>query len=431
MHHGSHGGMRRILIAGASLAGVSAAQALREAGFPGTITLLGAEPHPPYDRPPLSKEALSKEALSTEALSTEAQSTEAQSQGALAPEPAPRWLRPDAWYAEHGIDLRLSVTAAALDTGGHRVILADGTQIGYDGLVLATGARPAPLPAALAAPGVLTLRTVEDAAALRPALAAARRVLVIGAGFIGLEVAAAAQSAGAQVTLVEVAMAPLARALGDQVGEWMARRHRAAGADVRCGQPVQRILAGADGYQAVLGDGTILSADVVVAAMGVLPAVGWLRGSGLRVGDGVVCDEYCRTSVPGVVAAGDLARWYNPLFDEDMRIEHWTNAVEQGRAAALTLLGDPAVYAPVPYFWSDQYGMRIRFAGRAYAAAEVRIEDRGDGSMVALFQRDGLIRGVLCVDTLRELPVRRQQILNRQRWEEVVPADPVNSGGRS
>jgi NADPH-dependent 2,4-dienoyl-CoA reductase/sulfur reductase-like enzyme len=411
MLHGVDRGMRRVVIAGASLAGVSAAQALREADFTGEIVLLGDEPHRPYDRPPLSKEALSNEALSNEGPSKQA----------LPEGPVPRWLRPDGWYREHGIDLRLGVTAAALDPSGRRVILADGAEIDYDGLVLATGARPAPLPAALAAPGVLTLRTVEDSAALRPALGAGQRVLVIGAGFIGLEVAATAQSVGAQATLVEVAMAPLARALGDQVGEWIAGRHRAAGADVRCGPPVQRISAGPDGYQAVLGDGTVLSADVIVAAMGVQPAVDWLRGSGLRIGDGVLCDECCRTSVPGVVAAGDLARWYNPLFDEDMRIEHWTNAVEQGRAAALTLLGHPAAYAPVPYFWSDQNGMRIRFAGRAYAAAEVRIEDRGDGSMVALFQRDGLIRGVLCVDTLRELPVRRLQILNRQRWEEVVP----------
>jgi len=418
-------GLRRIVIVGASLAGVSAAQALREAEFPGEIVLLGDEPHPPYDRPPLSKEAVSKEAPSKDAPSGQA----------LPADPAPRWLRPDGWYGEHGIDLRLGVRAAALDTGRKRVILADGAELDYDGLVLATGARPAPLPGALAAPGVLTLRTIEDAAALRPALTAGRRVLVIGAGFIGLEVAAAAQSAGAHVMLVEVAMAPLARALGDQVGEWMARRHRAAGADVRCGQPVRRISARPDGYQAVLGDGTTLSADVVVAAMGVLPAVDWLRGSGLRIGDGVLCDECCRTSVPGVVAAGDLARWYNPLFDEDMRIEHWTNAAEQGRAAARTLLGHAAAYAPVPYFWSDQYGMRIRFAGRAYAAAEVRIEDRGNGSMVALFQRDGLIRGVLCVDALRELPVRRLQILNRQRWEEVVPepspGDPVSGGRQS
>lgn len=392
--------MRRIVIVGASLAGVSAAQSLREAGFSGSVILLGDEPHPPYDRPPLSKEAL------------------------LPAGAAPRtahWLRPEGWYAERGIELRLGVTAAALAPRDRQLVLADGTGLDYDGLILATGARPAPLPTALGAPGVLTLRTIEDAAALRPSLAAGARVLVIGAGFIGLEVAAAAQSAGARVTLVEVAMAPLARALGDQVGDWMARRHRAAGADVRCGQPVRRVSGGPGGYRAVLGDGTVLHSDVVIAATGVLPAVGWLRGSGLRIGDGVVCDEYCRTSAPAVVAAGDVARWYNPLFDEDMRIEHWTNAVEQGRAAARTLLGHLAPYAPVPYFWSDQYGMRIRFAGRAYAAAEVRIEERCDGSMVTLFQRDGLIRGVLCVDTLRELPARRQQILERRRWEDVVP----------
>jgi NADPH-dependent 2,4-dienoyl-CoA reductase/sulfur reductase-like enzyme len=394
--------LRRIVIAGASLAGVNAAHALREAGFAGDVVLFGDETRPPYDRPPLSKQALSKQALPP---------------GSAGPEE----LRAAGWYADNGIKLRLGVSAMALDPGGRRVLLADGAEIGYDGLIVATGAMSAPLPAASAAPGVITLRRAEDAAALRSALGPGVRVLIIGAGFIGLEVAAAAQSAGASVIIVEVTLAPLARALGDGVGEWLARRLRAAGADVRCGQQVRRVSAHRDGYLVALGDGTALRADVVVAATGVLPAVGWLRGSGLLLGDGVLCDTYCRTSAPDVVAAGDVARWYNPLFDEDMRIEHWTNAVEQGRAAALTLLGHGSSYAPVPYFWSDQHGMRIRFAGRAFAAAEVRIEERDNGSMVALYKRDGLIRGVLCVDAMRDLAVRRRQILDQQRWEDVVP----------
>lgn len=395
--------MRRVVIAGASLAGVSAAAALREAGFDGQITLFGEEPHPPYERPPLSKEALSRDTLSGQ-------------------KPDPRPLRPDGWYADNGIELRLGVAATALDTVNRRVLLADGGEAGYDGLILATGAWPAPLPEALAAPGVRTLRTIEDAIALRSVLGASADVVIVGAGFIGLEVAAAARDAGARVTVIEVALSPLARALGDQVGEWLAARHRDGGMDIRCGQPVRWIAAAGKGagYRVTLDDQTTIRADVVVAATGVVPATGWLRGSGVATGDGVLCDSACRTSVPGIVAAGDLARWYNPLFDEDMRIEHWTNAVEQARAAARTLLGEPAVYAPVPYFWSDTRGMRIRFAGRANAAAEVRMEDRGDGSMVALFKRDGLIRGVLTVNAMRDLPLRRQQILDARRWEDVV-----------
>lgn len=391
--------MRRVVIAGASLAGVSAAEALREAGFGGQITLLGDEPHPPYERPPLSKEALSGD------------------------KPDPRPLRPDGWYSGNGIELRLDVAATALDTVNRRVLLADGGEVCYDGLILATGTRPAPLPETLAAPGVRTLRTIEDATALRSALTEMTNadVLVVGAGFIGLEVAAAARGAGARVTIVEVAPSPLARALGDQVGEWLAAWHRDGGMDVRCGQSVRQIAVGkGGGYQITLRDQTTIRADVVVAAIGVVPAIGWLRGSGVATGDGVLCDSACRTSVPGIVAAGDLARWYNPLFDEDMRIEHWTNAIEQGRAAAHTLLRQPAVYAPVPYFWSDTSGMRIRFAGRANAAAEVRVEDRGGRSMVALFKRDGLIRGVLTVNAVRDLPLRRQQILDACRWEDVV-----------
>jgi NADPH-dependent 2,4-dienoyl-CoA reductase/sulfur reductase-like enzyme len=393
--------LRRILIIGASLAGVNAAQALREAGFAGEVILLGDEGCLPYDRPPLSKEALASGDV------------------------PPAELRPAAWYADNGIELRLGARALALDAWRRRVTLADGAEAGYDGLIIATGAEPRPLPAPLRAAGVITLRRPEDAAALRSLLAPGVRVVVIGAGFIGLEVAATARSAGARVTVAEVATAPLARAFGEQVGDWLARRHRDAGADVRCGQPVRAVIASGLGYRVVLGDGAVLHADVVVAAAGVSPGVDWLRGSGLRLGDGVLCDAYCRTSAPGVVAAGDVARWYNPLFDEDMRVEHWTNAVEQGRAAALTLLGEGAPYAPVPYFWSDQHGMRIRFAGRAYAASEVWIEDRGNGSMVALYERDGLIRGALCVDALRDLAIRRRQILDRERWADVVPARPA------
>jgi NADPH-dependent 2,4-dienoyl-CoA reductase/sulfur reductase-like enzyme len=405
--------MRRIVVAGASLAGVNAAQALREAGFDGEIVLVGQELHLPYDRPPLSKEALSRDAL----------------WAAAEPDggPAPRAeadslaLRPAGWYAEQGIELRVSCRVVGLDPAGRTVTFGDGGQLGYDGLVIATGARPRPLPAALDAQGVLSLRRLEDADALGRALIPGVRVLVIGAGFIGLEVAATARTMGATVTVVEVAPVPLARALGEQVGEWLTTLHRANGVDLRCGQTVQNLHGGPGCYQARLGDGSSINCDVVVAAIGVLPDTDWLRGTGLQLRDGVCCDAYCRTSAPDIVAAGDVARWYNPLFDEEMRVEHWTNAVEQGRAAALSLLDLAApAYAPVPYFWSDQFGVRIRFVGTAFAAAGTHIEQRPDGSLMALYQRDGLIRGALCIDAMRELPLRRRQILNQERWEDAL-----------
>jgi NADPH-dependent 2,4-dienoyl-CoA reductase/sulfur reductase-like enzyme len=398
--------VRRVVVVGASVAGVNAAQALREAGFQGEVVLVGEEPHQPYDRPPLSKEALHGEL----------------DLGRLG-------LRGPDWYDQHGVELRLGAAAAGLDVGGRRVLLADGADLPYDGLVLATGAAPRRLPGTGAVPGVHVLRRVEDCLALRRAMLSGRRIVVVGAGFIGLEVAATAVELGLDVTVVEVAPVPLARALGDEVGAWFARLHRDHGVHLRVGVDVRGVdgVDGADGragrYRVRLGDGGALAADVVVAGIGVVPAVGWLRGSGVDVGDGVLCDAYCRTSAPGVVAAGDVARWYNALFDEQMRVEHWTNAVEQGRAAALALLGQAdSAYAPVPYFWSDQYDARVRFVGRSFAAQAVHVEEPAPGSLVALYGRDGLVRGALCVNAPRAAATYRRHILDQVPWQEAVPS---------
>lgn len=389
--------MRRVVVAGASLAAVHAIETLRGQGYAGDLVLIGAEPHLPYDRPPLSKEALQH-----------------------GPDLDRVLLREPEWYTEHGVELRLGTPARALDPDARLVELAGGDAVEYDGLVIATGSAPR----SLGPPGevgpVHVLRTVDDAVTLREQLIPGRHVVVVGAGFIGLEVAATAREMGVDVSVVEVAPVPLTRVLGDEVGSWFRRYQEAHGVQLYCGTVLDGIEPGPAGSKVRLRDGTVLSADVVVAGVGVTPATGWLEGSGLRLADGVVCDKSLRASAPGIVAAGDVARWYNPLFDEEMRIEQWTNAVEQGRRAALTLLGADEAHAPVPYFWSDQFEAKMRFVGRANAADRVHVETMGDTSMVALFGRDGVLRGALCVNAARRLALYGKAISDQVRWEDVV-----------
>lgn len=387
--------MRRVVVVGASLAGVNAAEGLREAGFDGAVTLVDGQPGLPYDRPPLSKAALR-----------------------LGPEPGANLLRPAAWYEDNGVGLRLGQNAIGIDPAARSVLLSDGDRLGYDGLVLATGSTARTLPPVPGSLKVHVLRTVEDCARLHAQLQDAERLVVIGAGFIGLEVAATAREMGLKVSVVEVAPAPLARVLGDEVGRWFLAYHAARGVDIHCGTRVEAIEPSG---KVRLHDGTTLAADVVVAGVGATPAVGWLRGSGLRLSDGVACDEFLRASLPDVVAAGDIARWYHPLFDQDLRIEQWTNAVEQGRYAALSLLGAvDAAYASVPYFWSDQFTAKIRFVGTANAAHQIHVEQTDDRTLVALFGRDHLIRGVLCVNAPRSLVIYQKAIVDRVPWREIV-----------
>src|SRR5205085_752050 len=241
----------------------------------------------------------------------------------------------------------------------HRAVrLNDGEALSFDGLVIATGASARRLPHPPSLAGLHVLRTLEDCLTLRSALAAGSRVAVVGAGFIGAEVAATCRKRGLEVDLVEALPAPLANSLGTQAGNWCSQLHLDHGVRLHSGVTV----TGFEGYERVealrLSDGQVLPADVVLMGVGVVPQTGWLEGSGIELDNGVVCDEYCRTSAPAVVAAGDVARWYNPLFEESMRVEHWTNAVEQGEAAARSLVLGPddlTPYAPAPYFWSDQY----------------------------------------------------------------------------
>jgi 3-phenylpropionate/trans-cinnamate dioxygenase ferredoxin reductase subunit len=386
--------LRRIAIVGASLAGLRAAEGLRRRGYDGALALVGAEARLPYDRPPLSKEIL---------------------QGTWGPERT-ALCKPAAWEAL-ALELHLGRRATALDPAAREVALDSGERIAFDGLVIATGAAPRALRGAAPRSGVHLLRTLDDALAIRDALAKGPRVAVVGAGFIGAEVAASCRARGLEVAVIEALPVPLARGLGTRMGEVCAALHRDHGVDLRCGVGVA-VLEGAERVERVrLSDGSAIAADLVVVGIGVAPETEWLSGSGLAIDDGVVCDATC-TAAPGIVAAGDVARWWNPLFEESMRVEHWTNAVEQGDAAAATLLAAPGsapAFAPVPYFWSDQYDVKIQFAGRAQAEDDVHVvhgslEER---RFVALYARDGRVTGALAFSRPRLLVAYRRLLLER------------------
>lgn len=384
---------QRVVVVGASAAGLATVEALRAAGHTGQITLVGEEAHTPYDRPPLSKHLLSGDW-----------------------EPDRLALRPDDALNALDLDLRLATTAVAADITAHTVTLSDGAVLDYDALVIATGVRPRPLP------GVdgHVIRTLDDALQLRSRLRPGTRVAVVGAGFLGAETAAVARSLGCRVTLVEPAPAPLSQALGDAVGNLVADLHRAHGVDLRTGVGV---VSTSDGSLA-LSDGSSVGADLVVVAIGSLPNTEWLTGSGLTLADGVVCDHFCQAA-PGVWAAGDVARWHNPLFDTTMRIEHRTNAAEQGTHVARNLLARPEDrrrFAPVPYFWSDQYGIRLQAYGylRDHDEAVLLDADADIRRLLMGYRRGERLVGVLGVGLPpRQLRGWRAAIAGAMDWAEI------------
>ncbi len=394
--------LRTVVVVGASLAGLRACEALRTDGYAGRITLIGAERHLPYDRPPLSKKVLAGEW-----------------------EPDRITLRPAGELEALGVDARFGVTAASLDLDDRAVTLADGTVVPFDGLVIATGSATRRLPGQDAVPIVHELRTLDDSLALRARLAEGTRVVVIGAGFIGLEVAATAHGRGCAVTVLEGAPAPLIRGLGAEMGEAATAVHAEQGIDIRCDVTVAGLLA--DGVR--LGDGSTVPADVIVVGIGVAPVTGWLEGSGLTLRDGVVCDETLAAGPPGVYAAGDVARWPNALFGEEMRVEHWTNAAEQGAAAARNLLataaGGPATaYAPVPFFWSDQARHRIQFLGRSATddgdVVEVLVGTTAEHRFLALYGRRGRLWGALGVNVPRLVMPYSKLLESRVSWDDAL-----------
>jgi NADPH-dependent 2,4-dienoyl-CoA reductase/sulfur reductase-like enzyme len=395
----------RVVVVGASLAGWRAVETLRSEGFEGALTLIGAEERLPYDRPPLSKKVLSGEW-----------------------EPDRVALRKDAEFAKIAVDLHLGVRATRLDAKTQRVHLSDGSSVPYDGLVIATGASVRRLPGQPDLPGIFTLRTLDDCLALRAALTAGSpRVVVIGAGFIGSEVAATARGLGCEVAIVELLPVPLARALGPAMGMACAELHRDHDVALRLGVGVESFEGRERVERIRLTDGSALEAGVVVVGVGVAPATEWLTDSGLELRDGVVCDATLAAGPPAVYAAGDLARWPNALFDEEMRVEHWTNAAEQGALAARNLLARaagevPAPYAPVPFFWSDQYGTRIQFLGRASEDDEVRVVSGSiaERAFVALYGRAGRLRGVLGLARPKLVMGYQRLLAARATWEDAL-----------
>lgn len=390
--------MKHVVIVGASLAGVSAVDGLREHGYSGSITLLDAEEALPYDKPPLSKHALA---------------------GDLGFDELP--LRPATWYAERDVSLRLGTRARGLDPAARMVRLESGETLAYDGLVLATGSTARDVPVSCPVPeSIHRLRTLEDSRRLQAELGPGRHLVVIGAGFIGLEVASTARKLGLEVTVVETAATPLGRVFGPRVGGWFRELHERHGVTLRCAEQVEEITHGPHGYTLYFARGRALGADVVLAGVGARPQVGWLAGSGLDVSDGVRCASDLTTSAPEVVAAGDIAAWHNPLFDEPMRVEHWTNAVEQGRHAAASLLGQGTPYAPVPYFWTDQHDAKIRFVGRAAPDDDIVVDEPRPGALVALFGRGDVVRGAVCVNAAKQLARCHQAITERTPWDEAV-----------
>jgi 3-phenylpropionate/trans-cinnamate dioxygenase ferredoxin reductase component len=390
-----------IAVVGGSLAGLRAVEALRRHGFDGRIEWIGAERHEPYDRPPLSKHVL---------------------RGEWGPE---RIVLARNGLAELRAELHFGVRAKRLDAAARRIELEDGAEVAYDGLLVATGAAARRLPGQPDLDGVFLLRTIDDALAIRAALERSPRVCVVGGGFIGAEVAASCRERGLDVTMVEALGNPLEQALGPEIGALFAGIHRDRGVALRTGVAVAAIEGGTRVEHVRLADGSAVAADVVIVGIGVRPETAWLEGSGVELRDGVVCDEHCATALPNVVAAGDVARFWNARYGEEMRVEHWTHAVEQAEAAVTTLLHGKsagAPYAPVPYVWSDQYDAKLAIAGRPRAGDEMRVVDGSfaDRKFVAIFGRDGRLTGAIGLNRMRKLMDWRKALHDDLSWKEAV-----------
>jgi 3-phenylpropionate/trans-cinnamate dioxygenase ferredoxin reductase component len=389
-----NGAMRRVVVAGAGMAGVQTAVSLREEGFTGQVTVVGEEPHPPYDRPPLSKALLSG-AVDSSAF--------------------------DIDFAALDVELLLGRRAVALRPDEH-VLLTDAGPVEYDRVVLATGAEPVPLPGAAGVPGVHMLRTLDDAVALRPVLDSGGRVVVVGAGWIGAEFATAARQAECQVTVVEAADRPLAGALPPEVTEPMRAWYAAAGATLLTGSPVAAVEPGA----VVLASGERIAADAVVVGIGARPATGWLAGSGVALGpDGaVLADDRLRASVPDVFAVGDCASFPSARYGTRLLVHHWDNAVQGPKVVAAGLLGADARYDPVPYFWSEQFGRFVQYAGH-HGAADALLwrGSPADPAWTTCWLRGNRLVALLAVGRPRDLAQARKLIERGATLDPVRAAD--------
>ncbi|HEV2885874.1 MAG TPA: FAD-dependent oxidoreductase [Jatrophihabitans sp.] len=395
------------VIVGASLAGAKAAEALRDQGFDGRVVLIGAEQHLPYERPPLSKGYLAGTA-----------------------EREKVFLHPESWYAEHNVELCLNQTASRIDRNARTVELADGTLVGYDKLLLATGASPRTLSVPGAdAEGVHLLRTLDDSDALRMLLSSISRLVVIGAGWIGLEVTAAARQAGVEVTVVESAELPLLRVLGPEVARVFADLHVQHGVDFRFNATLSEICTSEGRATGVLlGDGTVIEADAVLVAVGVSPNSRLAEDAGLSVDNGILLDTALGTSDSRIFAAGDVANAMHAFYNTHVRVEHWANALNQPATVAASMLGRPAEHDQLPYFFTDQYDLGMEYAGYVEPGGYDQVVFRGDVAgreFIAFWVRDGRVMAGMNVNVWDVVEDIKALIRSRAN----VPADRLADPG--
>ena len=399
------------VVVGASLAGAKAAEALRAEGFDGPLVVIGDEHERPYERPPLSKDYLLGKS-----------------------ERETIYVHPASWYADHGVDLRLGSRVTDVDAAAHEVRLADGSRCGYAKLLLATGSSPRRLPVPGAdLSGVLYMRTVGDSDQIKLAVEAASRVAVIGAGWIGLETAAAARTAGADVTILDTAELPLLRVLGPEAATVFAGLHRDHGVDLRMGVQVAEITGSggrADGVR--LADGSRVDADAIIVGVGITPNVQLATAAGLDTGNGIVVDAHLRSSDPDIYAAGDVANAYHPLLGKHIRVEHWANALHQPPAAARAMLGQDAVYDRVPYFYTDQYDLGMEYTGYVEPGGYDEVVFRGDAGrreFIAFWLAGGRVLAGMNVnvwdvsDTIQAIVRRGHPVDARQLADTGVPLE--------
>lgn len=379
------------VIVGANLAGGRAAEGLRQAGFDGRVVLIGAEPFRPYMRPPLSKEfLLLGDDYAEEKL----------------------YLRPPEYYAEQRIELRLDMRATRLDMESRVVELASGEQVAFDRLLIATGAslRRIDVPGA-DLEGIYYLRTTGDAEQIRSELLPNRKVVIVGAGFIGAEIAAACLQRGLEVVMLEVLAAPLERALGKEIGDIFGSYYREGGVDLRTSEGIQAFRGSRRVESVLTGSGREVACDFAIVGVGVVPETGWLAGSGVALENGVLVDEFCETNIPGIFAAGDVANWWNPLFQERMRVEHDMNAQNQGSTAARNMLGMREAYAPVPFVWSDQGDLHLQMVGHATHWDEIVVRgDPNTRSFTAFYLAGGRVKSALGLNRPQDIMTARRLI---------------------
>ena len=379
-----------VAVIGAGQTAAVAARTLRRRGFDGRITLVGDEPHLPYQRPPLSKGFLQGKESADELT-----------------------LLPDRWCTDNAVDLRVGIAARRLDASSRSIELADGSMVKADTVLLATGGRPRVLPR-ITSERVVYLRTIDHATRVRDKLRPGARLITVGGGFIGAEIAASARYRGADVTMLEMLDVPLVRVLGPEMGAVCARMHRDNGVDVRTREVVESVADTPDGVVVRTASGSVFEGDIVVVGIGIEPNVEIAAASGVKVDNGVVVDEYCRTSVDGIYAAGDVANHFHPVFGRHLRVEHFDNANRQAAAAAMSMLGKPAPYDNVHWFWSDQYDFNLQYTGHAPEWSQIVI--RGvveDLDFTAFYLLNGVVQAAFAIDRGDDIVWARELVAAR------------------